>query len=57
LKELGYDTNNKLIDLDGSSGIGNLAARTVIEAIKGDGSNENGKESRSNGIPYFNYIN
>lgn len=57
MKELGYDKNNKSMDSNTPEGIGNLAARAVIEARKRDGSNENGEEVGSNGRPYFNYIN
>ena len=57
MKKLGYDTNNKSMDLNNPKGIGNLAARAVIDARKGDGSNENGEEVGINATPYCNYIN
>lgn len=55
MKELGYDPMNKSMDPSTPEGIGNLAARAVIEARKGDGANQYGEEEGSNGEPYFNY--
>ncbi len=55
MEELGLDPNNKSIDPNTPEGIGNLAAKAVIEARKGDGSNQYGEEEGSNGTPYFNY--
>lgn len=54
--ELGYDPNNKSLDPKTPEGIGNLAAKAVIAARKGDGSNEYGEEKGSNGVPFFNYV-
>lgn len=54
--ELGYDPNNKSLDPKTPEGIGNLAAKAVITARKGDGSNEYGEEKGSNGVPFFNYV-
>lgn len=54
--ELGLDPNNKSLDPSTPEGIGNLAALAVIEARKGDGSNQYGEEEGSNGEPYFNYV-
>jgi hypothetical protein len=53
--ELGLDPNNKSLDPKTPEGIGNLAAKAVIEARKGDGSNQYGEEPGSNGVPFFNY--
>ncbi len=53
---LGLDPNNKSLDPNSPEGIGNLAARAVIEARKGDGANQYGEEKGSNGEPYFNYV-
>jgi hypothetical protein len=44
------------LDPNTPEGIGNLAAKAVIEARKGDGSNQYGEEEGSNGEPYFNYV-
>lgn len=54
--ELGLDPNNTSLDPNTPEGIGNLAAKAVIEARKGDGANQYGEEEGSNGEPYFNYV-
>lgn len=54
--ELGLDPNNESLDPTTPEGIGNLAAKAVIEARKGDGANQYGEEEGSNGVPYFNYV-
>jgi hypothetical protein len=54
--ELGFDPNNKSLDPKTPEGIGNLAAKAVIEARKGDGANQYGEEKGSNGVPFFNYV-
>jgi hypothetical protein len=56
MNELGYDPNNKSLDPTTPEGIGNLAAKAVIEARKGDGANQYGEEKGSNGMPFFNYV-
>lgn len=56
MKELGLDPENESLDASTPEGIGNLAAKAVIEARKGDGSNQYGQERGSNGEPYFNYV-
>ena len=56
MKQLGLDPTNETLDPNTPEGIGNLAAKAVIEARKGDGSNHYGEEKNSNGEPYFNYI-
>lgn len=55
MMELGYDPNNTSMDPNTPEGIGNLAAKAVIEARKGDGSNQYGEVEGSNGQPYFDY--
>ena len=57
MKELGLDPTNETLDATTPEGIGNLAAKAVIEARKGDGSNQYGEEQGSNKQPYFNYVN
>ncbi len=54
--DLDLDPNNKSLDPNTPEGIGNLAAKAVIEARKHDGSNQYGDEAGSNGEPYFNYV-
>ena len=54
--ELGLDPNNESLDPNTPEGIGNLAAKAVIEARKGDGANQYGEEENSDGVPYFNYV-
>ncbi|MEZ4992918.1 MAG: vanadium-dependent haloperoxidase [Saprospiraceae bacterium] len=53
--ELGYDPDNTSLDPTNPAGIGNLAAKAVIEARKGDGANQYGEEAGSNGMPYYDY--
>lgn len=55
MRELGYDPNNHSMDPTTPEGIGNLAAKAVIEARKGDGSNQYAEEPGSDGKPYFDY--
>ena len=56
MQQLGFDPNNNSLDPTTPAGIGNLASMAVIEARKGDGSNQYGEEEGSNGEPYFNYV-
>ncbi len=56
MKELGLDPDNESLDPTTPEGVGNLAAKAVIEARKGDGANQYGEEDGSNGEPYFNYV-
>lgn len=56
MKELGLDPSNESLDPNTPEGIGNLAAKAVIAARKGDGSNQYGEEKGSNSQPYFNYV-
>ncbi|MFH6602513.1 vanadium-dependent haloperoxidase [Maribacter algicola] len=55
--ELGLDPDNVSMDPNTPEGIGNLAAKAVIEARKNDGSNQYGEVEGSNGEPYFDYTN
>jgi hypothetical protein len=55
MKELGYDPDNQTIDPSTPEGIGNLAAKAVIDARKGDGANQYAEEAGSDGQPYFDY--
>ena len=57
MKKLGLDPKNTSLDPNTPEGIGNLAAKAVIEARKNDGSNQYGEEEGSNGKPYFDYTN
>ena len=56
MTNLGLDPNNESQDPNTPEGIGNLAAKAVIEARKGDGANQYGEEDGSDGEPYFNYV-
>ena len=55
MKELGLDPDNNSTDIATPAGIGNLAAKTVIEARRFDGSNQTGTEKGSEGKPYSDY--
>lgn len=55
--ELGYDPEDNSKDPATAIGIGNLAAASVIEARKNDGSNEYGLADGSNGEAYSDYTN
>ncbi|MBD0833414.1 vanadium-dependent haloperoxidase [Aestuariibaculum sediminum] len=55
MKELGLDPNDMSMDPTTPIGVGNLAAKAVIEARKNDGANQYGEEEGSNGKPYFDY--
>ena len=56
MRTLDLDPANNSMDPATPEGIGNLAAKSVIEARKGDGANQYGEEEGSNGKPYFNYV-
>ena len=56
MKDLGFDPANDTVDPSTPEGIGNLAARAVIQARKGDGANQYGEEKGSDSQPYFNYV-
>lgn len=53
--ELKLDPDNKSLDPNTPEGIGNLAAKTIIESRKGDGSNQYGEVKGSDGVAYFDY--
>ncbi len=53
--ELGYDPDDNSMDPTTPVGIGNLAAKAVIDGRRGDGSNMHGDVEGSNGQPYFDY--
>lgn len=55
MKELGLDPENGSLDPKTPEGIGNLSAQNVINARKGDGSNQYAEEDGSNGVAYFDY--
>lgn len=55
MKELGLDPDNTSTDPKTPEGIGNLAAKSVIEMRKNDGANQYGEVAGSNGEPYFDY--
>ncbi|MFS4466778.1 vanadium-dependent haloperoxidase [Maribacter sp. 2210JD10-5] len=57
MEELGLDPDDVSLDPNTPVGIGNLAAKAVIEARKNDGSNQYGEVEGSNGEPYFDYTN
>jgi len=55
-EELGLDPSDTSLDPSTPVGVGNLAAKAVIEARKNDGANQYGEEKGSNGEPYYNYV-
>jgi len=55
MKELGLDPANQSLDPETPEGVGNLAAKDVIAARKGDGSNQYAEEEGSNGVVYVDY--
>ena len=55
MASLGFDPDDHSVDPATPVGIGNLAAITVIDARKRDGSNQYGDEPGSNGEPYYDY--
>lgn len=55
MKALGLNPNNTSLDPKTPEGIGNLAAKMVIDARRKDGSNQYGDEEDSNGKAYFDY--
>lgn len=55
MDDLGLDPHDNSMDPNTPIGIGNLAAKAVIEARKNDGSNQYGTRSGSNGQAYFDY--
>lgn len=55
MKDLGLDPDDNSVDPATPVGIGNLAARTVIESRLNDGSNQTGSMPGSDGKPYSDY--
>ncbi len=55
MQALGLDPDNTSMDPNTPEGIGNLAAKRVIEMRKNDGSNQYGEVPGSHGEPYFDY--
>lgn len=55
MEELGLDPDDESLDPSTPVGIGNLAAKAVIEARHGDGANQYAEEEGSNGKSYFDY--
>jgi hypothetical protein len=53
--EFGFDPNNTSMDPNTPEGIGNLAAKAVIDARRNDGSNQYGDMDGSNGVAYYDY--
>lgn len=53
--ELGYDPENTSLDPSTPEGVGNLAAKAVIEARENDGSNQYGTMVGSDGNIYYDY--
>jgi hypothetical protein len=57
MDSLGFDPSNTTLDPSTPEGIGNLAARSVIDARRHDGSNQYGDAPGSGGTPYYDYTN
>lgn len=57
MEDMGYDPSDKSLDPLTPIGIGNLAAKSVIEIRKNDGSNQYATAEGSNGVAYFDYTN
>lgn len=55
MKEFGFDPGNHSLDPSTAAGIGNLAARSVIEHRLFDGANQTGTVNGTNGLPYADY--
>ena len=55
MKEFGFDPDNHSSDPSTPEGIGNLAAKAVIDARMNDGSNQTGTMQGSNGSIYSDY--
>jgi hypothetical protein len=55
MKEFGFDPDNNSLDPKTPEGIGNLAAKAVIDARLNDGSNQTGMVPGSNGSLYSDY--
>lgn len=55
MKEFGLDPDNNSLDPKTPEGIGNLAAKIVIESRMNDGSNQLGNTKEGNKVPYADY--
>ena len=55
MMEFGLDPDNSSLDPTTPIGIGNLAAKTVIESKFNDGSNQKGKFKNSSEVPHRHY--
>jgi hypothetical protein len=55
MADLGYDPSDRSEDVTTATGIGNLAARTLLEFRHADGANQLGTDPRSSGLPYSDY--
>lgn len=55
MKSFGFDPSNNSLDPKTPEGIGNLAAKSIIDARINDGANQNGNMSGSTGKPYSDY--
>ena len=55
MRKRGYDPNENTTDLSKPQGIGNVAAKAVIEYRHADGANQLGDELGGNGKPYSDY--
>lgn len=55
--EFGFDPDDNSLDPNTPVGIGNLAAKTVIEKRHQDGANQSGTIVNSNGLRYADYTN
>ncbi|MCZ2846282.1 MAG: haloperoxidase, partial [Candidatus Bathyarchaeota archaeon] len=53
--DLGLDPDDHSLDKNTPAGIGNLAAKMVINQRRNDGSNQYGEVEGSNGVPYYDY--
>jgi hypothetical protein len=55
MKEFGFDPDDRSLDPATPAGIGNLAAQSIIEARRHDGSNQMGNMEGCDGNPYSDY--
>jgi Domain of unknown function (DUF6851)/VCPO second helical-bundle domain len=55
MRSFGFKPSNHSLDPTTPEGIGNLAAKSIIEARMNDGSNQTGNMPGSNGKPYSDY--
>jgi hypothetical protein len=55
MRQYGFDPADNSTDTSKPQGVGNVAAAAVIEYRRHDGSNQDGDELGSNGVPYSDY--